>query len=185
MSRVGTFSECLDKMKEIVFSASIVKRQLQYISWKQLFYWNYNDVFFFYRFFIKWPNSMLYKLYFAEGNKLLEISYIVWVWTLLEEKSKTDWNCLKVWLQFSTVYIPHTERMIAGMRAARWMLCYQDDCLTVQWKETVKGFASSLTFQIVGEEIENSHSSSFSKHTDDKRGNETSSRILFTISYSS
>lgn len=57
--------------------------------------------------------------------------------------------------------------MIAGMRAARWMLCYQDNCLTVQWKEAVKGFASSLTFQIAGEQIENFHSSSFNMCADD------------------
>lgn len=31
----------------------------------------------------------------------------------------------------------------AGTRAERWMPRYQGDCLTAQWKETVKGFSSS------------------------------------------
>lgn len=72
----------------------------------------------------------------------------------------------------AAVCIPHSEQMIAGTRAARWMQRYQDDCLTVQWKETVKNFSSSLTFQTVGGEVVNFPSSSFSMCADDKEEKE-------------
>lgn len=56
-------------------------------------------------------------------------SYSMWMrWIFLEEEIKTDWNFLKVWLQFSAVCIPHSDQMIVGTAAEGWMLRYQDDC---------------------------------------------------------